>query len=285
MRERLLSAIPLIILFALCFVLPGWYGRAYFGIFAAVAIVLGNRELFSMMNLQDGKCFEICADVFALAGIPLLIVYRKCAQFGVDALLQQALAALFILSVFCILFARGISKEKLTSAFISIGLFFYFSWTLTFLLRIYLASPLLLLELIIMTKMGDVGAYAIGTWTNKLMHGNHKLAPVISPKKSWEGLAGGILFSVASGLVMFHCFPNMFMVNDGYMLLESWEVVIWGVLAGVVGLLGDLAESAIKRAADVKDSGKLPGIGGVLDTLDSLILVGPLFYLYLMLFG
>jgi len=136
--------------------------------------------------------------------------------------------------------------------------------------------------------MADVGAYVTGTLTAKMPGGNHKLAPRLSPKKSIEGLVGGTVFSVATALALaqipgflsFH--KSALGIEVVHRLFNMAELVSIGVLASVIGLIGDLIESALKRAASLKDSGSIPGIGGMLDVLDSLIPISPLFYAYIL---
>ena len=130
---------------------------------------------------------------------------------------------------------------------------------------------MLFLYLILGTKIGDIGAYVVGSLSNKITGGrNHKLIPSISPGKSWEGLIGGLLISIGFAFALFpavthHEFP-------------VWVPVIPGVLLFFFGAAGDLAESSLKRICGVKDSGRiLPGIGGVLDLVDSLMINAPVF--------
>jgi phosphatidate cytidylyltransferase len=117
----------------------------------------------------------------------------------------------------------------------------------------------------------DILAYFVGKYA-----GRTKMTPGLSPKKTWEGAAGGLLGSIAAGML-------------GVALLglpiSLWLGALLGVVGGVVGPLGDLAESFIKRQVGVKDAGDLiPGHGGVLDRIDSLIFTGPtLYYLILLL--
>ncbi len=126
--------------------------------------------------------------------------------------------------------------------------------------------------LLLITWAGDTGAYFVGTCC-----GRHALAPRISPKKTLEGLAGGL-----SGAMI-----AAFMARWGFMPdLSSLDCILMSVLLTGFGLWGDLAESAIKRSAGVKDSGGvLPGHGGMLDRLDSLLFAAPAFYYYLTVFG
>ncbi|HPN84526.1 MAG TPA: phosphatidate cytidylyltransferase [Victivallales bacterium] len=133
------------------------------------------------------------------------------------------------------------------------------------------SSSLFALFLITVTKSGDIGAYVVGTLTASFMkNGNHKMIPKISPKKSWEGFFAGLVSSVLVGI-----FASSFLPSD--------MGIRWGIFFGFVlyfgGVAGDLIESVVKRSASVKDSGcGIPGIGGILDLVDSLVINAPLFY-------
>jgi len=135
----------------------------------------------------------------------------------------------------------------------------------------------LLLFMIAVTKAADIGAYALGTWTAARPRGNHKMCPGLSPKKSWEGLAGGVVLAVAVAVALVWLWRERFALH-GEPILTVWVAALLGALFAVLGLAGDLTESMLKRAAGVKDSGALPGLGGCLDVVDSLIYVAPLFY-------
>ena len=143
--------------------------------------------------------------------------------------------------------------------------------------------PATFLLFILATKGGDIGAYLTGSLCNAITHGkNHKLVPSISPAKSWEGLVGGLVFSVAITLAIYTIFSNQ---RNGY---EWWDgygyfkMAVIGVLLFFGGMVGDLAESSLKRTCEVKDSGHfLPGIGGLFDLVDSLIINSFVFYFIL----
>jgi phosphatidate cytidylyltransferase len=129
----------------------------------------------------------------------------------------------------------------------------------------------LVLFLILSTWATDIGGYCFGK-----PFGRHKMSPVLSPNKSWEGLAGGAVLAVLAGGLLWRLWPGM----AGTLGLA--EALCLPVLFTVVGTVGDLAESAFKRDAGVKDSGHtFTGHGGMLDILDSLLLCAPVFYLYI----
>jgi phosphatidate cytidylyltransferase len=131
---------------------------------------------------------------------------------------------------------------------------------------------LVFLYLIAVVKSGDMGAYLVG-----MALGRHKLLPRISPAKTWEGLAGGLAFAVSCSLVFSGCAGWRL----GVVPLGPAHALALGLLLGGAGALGDLFESLVKRASGVKDSGTLvPGMGGLLDVLDSLLFGAPALYVY-----
>lgn len=120
--------------------------------------------------------------------------------------------------------------------------------------------------------MGDTGAFFLGT-----RFGKHKLLPKVSPKKSVEGAIAGLIFSGLTALILSYFFKLPF---------PPWYAILAGICMGVAGQIGDLMESAFKRAGGFKDSGNLlPGHGGVLDRIDSLILGIPVAFLFFTLYN
>ena len=123
---------------------------------------------------------------------------------------------------------------------------------------------------IIVVKMGDSGAYAVGR-----LIGRHKMAPLISPGKTIEGAVGALVFSCLGSWLTFRWLAPLMMpesVEPG----PWWGWIVFGLLVGATGMVGDLAESLLKRDVGVKDSSAwLPGFGGVLDMIDSLLLAAP----------
>jgi phosphatidate cytidylyltransferase len=130
-----------------------------------------------------------------------------------------------------------------------------------------------LLYLIAVTKITDVGGYFVGR-----LFGKHRLSPTLSPKKTVEGAIAGLLCAVLMSIAM-HFIGRSFLTGSFHLsLVES----IWlGMLIAIVAQIGDLAESLLKRDADVKDSNSLPGLGGVLDMVDSLLFTTPIVYFFI----
>jgi len=120
---------------------------------------------------------------------------------------------------------------------------------------------------IALTVLSDVGGYVAG-----VLFGRHPMAPTVSPKKSWEGFAGSALFAAVGGALL------VTLLVDG----QAWEGVLIGLAVMTAATLGDLGESMIKRDLGIKDMGSLlPGHGGMMDRLDSLLLAAPVTYLLL----
>ena len=135
---------------------------------------------------------------------------------------------------------------------------------------------MLLLYLVLVVKVTDIGAYFTGR-----RFGRHKLFPRLSPAKTWEGLAGGVAAAVLASLAF--CLGMRGAIGELHMGLH--DAVILGVILAIVGALGDLFESLLKRASGVKDSGRImPGMGGILDVLDSLLFGAPALYFYALFF-
>ena len=132
-------------------------------------------------------------------------------------------------------------------------------------------GPWHLLMFIFVVKCSDIGAYTAGRF-----FGKHKFSPVISPKKTWEGMAGAVVMSAVVA-VAFAVFCD----------IMSWRLaIVFGVVFAFIGQLGDLAESMLKRDAETKDSSNsVPGFGGILDVVDSILITAPFGYLFFSLLG
>lgn len=130
-----------------------------------------------------------------------------------------------------------------------------------------------LLTIFILIWLNDTGAYLVGS-----LMGKHKMAKIISPKKTWEGFAGGVVVSVIGAVLL-----GDFFVQS----LQPWYLwAVLGVVVAVAATWGDLFESRLKRIAGVKDSGKIiPGHGGILDRIDSLLFALPLSYITIQIIG
>ncbi len=232
------------------------------GFLTTLFVIAGLYEFYTMLEAKGINVYKY----FGM-GVGMIIPLSITCRFE----LTRNWEFLFIIAVLLLLILMQFSRRRNAGAIVDIALtifgIFYIAWFLSFLVRVrYLENGLgLLVTLILITKLGDIGAYLIGSRL-----GRTPLLPRISPKKSVEGAVGGVFFSI---LAAFICKP---VLNVGY-----GHLVLVGGSLSILGQLGDLSESLIKRDCQVKDSGNIiPGIGGVLDLVDSLIFTAPVFYFY-----
>lgn len=167
-------------------------------------------------------------------------------------------------------------KSPLASLAYSLMSQLYIALPLTLMALVYLVFPkgnILLLAVFVMIWVNDTGAFIVGCSI-----GRHRLFERISPKKSWEGFWGGMAFSVGASMAFYYLCPEIFAV------MGLTATIGLGVIVSVFATWGDLVESLIKRTLDVKDSGNiLPGHGGILDRIDSLLLVIPAMLCYIII--
>jgi phosphatidate cytidylyltransferase len=148
----------------------------------------------------------------------------------------------------------------------------YIAWFFSFIIKIRLlpGGTGLLAALLLITKSGDIGAYLVGNWI-----GRTPLIPRISPKKSVEGAFGGLIFSIAAAMLSKPLMPAS---------SSMFHLALAGICISILAQLGDLSESLMKRDCGIKDSAAyIPGFGGILDLIDSLLFTAPVFYFYLTL--
>lgn len=148
--------------------------------------------------------------------------------------------------------------------------------TLLALLVAVIGEPWLIICALAMIWINDTGAYLVGCLT-----GRHKMFPRLSPKKSWEGFFGGLVFNIGAAFIFFYCFH----LGENFPILTNVQGWIFiGICVTVFATLGDLFESMLKRSIGIKDFGNIiPGHGGILDRIDSLLFVVPCLLLFLLL--
>ncbi|HZM02278.1 MAG TPA: CDP-archaeol synthase [Candidatus Saccharimonadales bacterium] len=253
-------------------------------VFLAIMIFLavtGLMEFYGMVSKLGHACYS-CWGIGA--GVLLLIstFVHISGQFGFAASpsrindFENSLFVLFVLGL-CV---RQFLSRQVTTGIVAISttLFgiMYVPWLLNFIQKINFFGPgveghYYVLYFVIVTKFSDCGAYLVGS-----LIGKHKMIPRISPGKTWEGFCGAVVVSTAASVI----FARLAGAHLAGMTLP--HAIILGVILSMAAVLGDLIESLFKREAGLKDSGRLfPGIGGILDLLDSLLFNAPLMYLYL----
>ncbi len=215
----------------------------------------------------------------ATASLYVLAVFLD-TQYPNFSVLPFAVFASGFLVLFVRLFAQ--EREPLSNLAVTVFGWAYLAIPLSLLIHINYFFPsdslqqgrFWLLYILIVTKMTDTGGYFIGKY-----FGKHKLAKQISPKKTIEGAAGGLIFAVIASLL----FPLLANAGMGQPVIQLsiLQSLLLGGLISVLGQIGDLGESLLKRDAGVKDSNQLPGLGGILDIVDSLVFTIPLLYIFM----
>ena len=265
LKQRIITAaigVPLIILVI-------WLGDPWFSLLIAAAALGGTFEFYHLgkgENVNRPLIYFGLLWSLAIVLSPLIPYYK-----AVDSL-PIIMAFATVVSLFCVLCYSPREKAFHNWAWIVAGVI-YVGWMLSYWLSLRVLDDRGIWVYLAMftTFANDTGAFFVGRkW------GKHRLAPAISPGKSWEGALGGLLSAIlaAVGIVA--------ILNPEK--CSGWQAIILGCLISLFAQAGDLVESLLKRNTGVKDSGKLlPGHGGVLDRFDSLIFVGPIVYYYVVL--
>ena len=232
-------------------------------------ILAGLNEFFALVELKG-------IPVERWIGLVLGLMIPVSIAIGFEP--TRGWELFFMLLAFFSLFVLQLRRPSSSQAMVGLSttLFgiFYVAWCFSFLIKLrFLSGEMvpdgrwLVAWLLLITKGGDIGAYTVGS-----LFGRHTLIPRISPSKTWEGVFGGLAFSVGASFLLKPVFPQV----------PTIHFVVLGLLLGGLGQLGDLSESLIKRDCQVKDSSRLlPGMGGVLDVLHSLLFTSPLCYFYI----
>jgi len=261
-KNRLLSGLILTLLIIFIIKIGGLF---LFRLTLSIVAILTLNEFLKIFKINDFLKFWGLGFSFLL-------------PFFVKSYPPYSLLVLFYLLIFCIvILLKEVKVEVLNSMFtFSFGIF-YIPFLLTFLMSLRLfagntnVSENLVLFLLFVIWAGDTGSLYMGR-----RFGNTKLAPVISPNKTVAGTFGGLLFNVIAALLC-----KIFFLS----FITGFQVILFSLVIGLTGQVGDLVESYIKRCMKLKDSSSLiPGHGGMLDRIDSLLFAAPIFYYLLKLF-
>jgi len=265
LARRIVTAVMLITFFGVnLFFMPGF-------VYGAIVICLIAAGLYEFYSLIEKKGIFIYKYFGMLIGvlIPLTIYFKFEPTKGWELLFITTATLIF----FILQFIRKDSSQAIVGISTTLFGIFYVSWFFSFLIKIRFLpqGTLLVAFLLTVTKMGDVGAYIMGT-----RFGKHLLIKRISPKKTLEGAIGGFIFSILTAIA------SKLYLNH----IPLVHIVTMGAIIGILAQLGDLCESLIKRDCGVKDTGEyLPGLGGTLDIIDSIIFTSPIFYYYILHFN
>jgi phosphatidate cytidylyltransferase len=255
--------------------------------FHALISIFGMVALLEFYTMLDHKGLPNFKVVGMICGAIMLVgSFYYFSRMGPARSYDFEVASLvfFLLTMFTReMFARLRDDQPLQAMAYTLFGLLYIVWLFNFMTKIVYVMPrsssgavtgqFYCLYLIAVTKFSDMGAYLTG-----MAIGRHPLIPHISPKKTWEGFFGALAFSLLASIGLYKLMPGHLSV------LTSTHAVILGLVLGFAAVIGDLAESIIKRSTGVKDSGVLlPGIGGALDLIDSLLFTAPLLFFYLRL--
>lgn len=250
------------------------------GVWLALLVVcaLAMMEFYSLLDAAGIPNYRF----FGLAAGLSLITATWLRYHVLDSAQAQDIEWVVFIIVIILVFIRQFweidSAQPLQTLAGTVLGILYVAFLLNYITRILMSwggldGRRLLIYLIFAVKFSDIGAYAVGS-----LVGRHKMFPRISPKKTWEGFAGGTLAGVLAGTGVFWYFAGDFSVLH----LTLGQSLVLSVLLALTGTVGDLFESLMKRAAGVKDSGSfIKGMGGGLDVLDSLLFAAPLMYVYI----
>ncbi|MDQ3281845.1 MAG: phosphatidate cytidylyltransferase [Acidobacteriota bacterium] len=234
-------------------------------VFDAAIAIISILAMYEFLDLGKHKGYEVPVTLCIMIMLIIMaafILENLSVEFGMFAALLLIPASYVV--------SRKSLEDSLPSSAIAVLATTYVGMLGGSLIRLrgdFAEGWKLVFFLLLVVWLGDSGAYYVGK-----TFGKHKLSPRISPKKTIEGLAGGITASIIAALVIhFTFFPSFPLVH----------AIIAGVILSIAGVIGDLAESMWKRSADVKDSGTLlPGHGGFLDRFDSILFTAPILYCY-----
>lgn len=254
--------------------------NAFFLVVLLLLTGVGLLEFYAMVEKRGLVCFKewgifgglllLSAEFIYLTGtLGPVVLPSKANDFETSYLI------LFVLGL-CLrqFFSRSSTSGILAISTTLFGLM-YVPWLINFIQKINffpnVEGTYYVMYFIVVTKFSDMGAYITGS-----LIGRHKMIPRISPGKTWEGLGGAVVFSTGASLLFAH------LIGSHLYGMTSFHAIVLGITLSLSAVIGDLIESIFKREAGIKDSGRFfPGIGGILDLLDSLLFNAPLMYLYL----
>jgi phosphatidate cytidylyltransferase len=255
-KRLIISAILVTITIYTIFYAPDW-------LFFAIIEVFSLVGLHEFLNLAEKKHVHInrFLGIFLGALIP----------FSINAGTESITLAMVCLALFAFNFRPKGHDQALISTAVTVFGIIYVVWFFGHLLKIreFPNGPSWVFYTVLLVKGGDAGAYFVGR-----KYGKNKLIEHVSPNKSVEGSIGCLVTTVLLSFLSKIYLPHVHMRH----------FLAMGVALGILSQFGDLAESLMKRDAGVKDSGEVPGLGGILDVLDSLILTFPFVYYYLVTF-
>jgi phosphatidate cytidylyltransferase len=267
LRQRLLTVVVLLPVILVLLIAGGWA----FAIGIAVMLAFGGIEFVSLMRLGGYRPYRVILVITIL----LMVLAQELRLF--PQALGPGLAAFLIVSMTAMLAAYGYGDKLPAVNFgLTVGSALYIGWLGIHLIALRQVNYGLYWSLIVIPAIAaaDSGAYIVGGW-----QGRRKLSPVVSPGKTWEGYLGGALIAAVVGAAC--AFLATLLAPE----IRTADGAAIGLLAGLISPVGDLGMSTLKRMVGAKDSSNLlPGHGGVLDRIDSVLVGVTIGYYYVIWF-
>ena len=245
-----------------------WAGGPWFAALVSAAALVASFEASALLRLRAPNPVGLAIMVAATA-LPIAVYFAATGRIGAG-IVPITIAGSIVLNLGAAWFRRRSAKAAVREAALATGAVLFTGGLLSYgiLLRDSDAGRAWVYFALGVLFASDTFALFVGRYTGRL-----KMAPSISPGKTWEGAAGGLAAGIGAGIALKYVL--------GLDAL-AWQIAVVAVSASVVGQIGDLAESKLKRVADVKDSGQLlPGHGGLLDRIDSIVVALPVMYYFL----
>lgn len=267
--KRLLTffiGIPIVLLIVFC----DWLNHLPLQVTVGIFAVLGANEFYNMIRKKDGAIFNRAVILIGTGLLPVLCYLFIILQLSLDITPWLFITIVILFMGYECFTAKSFenSLQKLAYSMLTI---FYTGFLLTFILRMTILpdSKYIISLFLIFVFMSDSCAWLFGILFGKSTRGY----VAASPNKSLVGFAGGIAGSVVFGFLFKYLFPDV-------MTISNLNLFILGFITSVAAIIGDLIESVFKRSCDVKDSGNIiPGRGGILDSIDSIVIAAPIFYI------
>jgi len=248
---------------------------AAFALIALTLTIVGLYEFYNIIEKLGQPCYK---SIGIIAGCILTIIgFLKNAFLQTEMNFEPefVLLGIIVITILAIRLSEPIDSNGLIKIATTIFGIIYVPFLFLFMQKIYfypkISGQYFLLLFLILTKFSDSGAYIFGS-----LFGKHKMCPTISPNKTWEGFSGAIILPIVCGLIL------KLLAPVSLSPISYLQLIMLSIILGATAVIGDLVESVFKREAKVKDSGNLfPGVGGVLDVLDSLLFNAPIMYLFM----
>ena len=258
-----------------------WLPPYLFGIVFLLAVILGLREFYSLSDhiegVKTGKTLSIASGAVLFLGFFFFSFSNEL--FGVTfSTILFPVVSVYILSIIGLFLFELFRNEKKPIQNIAISLMghIYVALPFGFICLMEMMDEMITLAFFFIIWASDTGAYLVG-----ICIGKHKMFERVSPKKTWEGFFGGMIFALITGYIFCKVTEESL---DSENILILWQWLVFALTVFIFGTLGDLVESLFKRSLNVKDSGSfMPGHGGLLDRFDSAIIAAPVTFVFLVL--